>query len=89
MLGFVSAATAVAATTNGSIAEKTSEEDSDFPPPKKLSEFNPKESRDTFPSLRCHPTLPRQGNDVEHAETHPLRPPPDALREPGALTAAI
>lgn len=82
MDGFERAATAVAATAKGSIAERFSDDDDDdddeasSTSPALASSPPPKERIDTFPSLRCHPTLPTYGNadGVEHANAllHPL-----------------
>lgn len=69
---------AVAATTNGSIADKTCDESlpfSELPDAGVLGALIPKESNDTFPSLLCDPTLPINDDVMEQAriETNPLR----------------
>jgi len=55
----------VAATTKGSIADRTCEA-SVFATSDTPLGFVPNESNDTFPSLLCHPTRPMNGV-VEHA----------------------
>lgn len=66
--GWARAAIAVAATTNGSIADKTWDESSPLcsaPLDIAVGGFIPNESNEEFPSLHCDPTLPING-DVEH-----------------------
>lgn len=68
--GLASAATAVAATTKGNIADRDFDEESASDELFALSPrnpFAPNVSSDTCPNLRRHPTLPSKGNDVEHA----------------------
>lgn len=79
--GWERAATAVRATTNGSIADKTWEESVCFWTSTTPSSGHvPKYNSEEFPSLLCHPTFPPINGDevVEHATTRresiPLEP---------------
>lgn len=74
MAGLTKAETAVAATTKGRSADRACDRSADdwWPPLPARSSPGPapNESSEALPSLRCHPTLPSLGNDVEHA-VHP------------------
>lgn len=99
MAGLARAATAVAATTKGSSNDRLwdgSPAAWSAPPPLPTRSSPgpaPNERREALPSLRCHPSLPSLGNDVEHADAQPhLQRPRTAfsvgkLDGGGALTA--
>jgi hypothetical protein len=61
----------VAATTKGSNADRAWDESLFFPTSAIAYGFTPNDSRDTFPSRHCRPTLPMNG-DVEQANIESL-----------------
>lgn len=68
------AATAVRATTNGSIADRICEESFFTETSDKLSGFVPNDKNVKLPSLLCNPTFPINGYEVEQAKTDNEQP---------------
>lgn len=68
------AATAVRATTNGSIADRICEESFFTETSDTLSGFVPNDKNVKLPSLLCNPTFPINGYEVEQAKTDNEQP---------------